>query len=310
VSVTVSNALPPSSFPVAAYSFDESSGSIVSDGTGNGNAGTITGATWTTSARNGSALFFNGSDWVTVNDSAFLDLSSNGVTLEAWVYPTELPIDWATIVLKEAPDNMAYGLLLYAESGLIRPEIYVRTSAGALRGVQGEYGLPLNTWTHIAGTYDGVNVQLYVYGYVNRNQLAGAPATAGSIITSAEPLRIGGNSIWGQYFTGTIDELRVYNRALTQKEIQSDMATPLTPPSVSILSASNVSNSLDISKSFNGHARLRFTGTPGRAFRIEASVDLQSWKTIESSVVSPGGAFEFEDMDTGFSHRFYRCVTP
>ena len=137
-------------------------------------------------------------------------------------------MDWATIITKEAPDNMAYALLLYAESGMIRPEMYVRTPASVLRGVQGQYGVPLNTWTHIAGTYDGLNVQLYVNGYVNRDQLAGAPAAFGSIVTSAEPLRIGGNSVWGEYFTGTIDELRIYNRALAQNEIQSDMAKPLT----------------------------------------------------------------------------------
>ena len=310
VSVTVSNAFPPSVLPVAAYSFDENSGTIVNDDTGNGNTGAISDPTWTTSARSGSALAFSGSNWVTVNDSASLDVSSNGLTIEAWVYPTEFPMDWATIITKEAPDNMAYALLLYAESGMIRPEMYVRTPASVLRGVQGQYGVPLNTWTHIAGTYDGLNVQLYVNGYVNRDQLAGAPAAFGSIVTSAEPLRIGGNSVWGEYFTGTIDELRIYNRALAQNEIQSDMAKPLTLLLASSSSAADLSGSLDIAKLLNGQVRLRFTGAPGRTFRIEASMDLQSWTTIKSAVASRDGIFEFEDMDTGFSRRFYRWVSP
>jgi len=42
-------------------------------------------------------------------------------------------------------------------------------------------------------------------------------------------LRFGGNSIWGEYFQGLIDEVRIYNRALSQSEIQSDMNTPVTP---------------------------------------------------------------------------------
>ncbi len=43
-------------------------------------------------------------------------------------------------------------------------------------------------------------------------------------------LRIGGNSVWGEYFAGLIDEVRVYNRALTAAEIQQDMQTPVSGP--------------------------------------------------------------------------------
>jgi hypothetical protein len=46
---------------------------------------------------------------------------------------------------------------------------------------------------------------------------------------TASPLRIGGNAIWGEYFAGQIDEVRIYNRALNQTEIQGDMNSPLTP---------------------------------------------------------------------------------
>src|ERR1041385_7221686 len=73
---------------VAAYSFDEGSGTTVNDFSGNGNTGTISGATWTTLGKFSNAMRFNGStNWVTVNDSDSLDLST-GMTLEAWVFPT------------------------------------------------------------------------------------------------------------------------------------------------------------------------------------------------------------------------------
>jgi hypothetical protein len=52
-------------------------------------------------------------------------------------------------------------------------------------------------------------------------------ATSGAITTSSAMLRIGGNTIWSEWFSGLIDEVRVYNRALTAAEIQADMSTPL-----------------------------------------------------------------------------------
>src|SRR5205814_6427116 len=73
---------------VAAYSFDDGSGTTVTDLSGNGNTGTITGATWSSLGKFSNGLRFDGiSNWVTVNDSDSLDLAG-GMTLEAWVYPT------------------------------------------------------------------------------------------------------------------------------------------------------------------------------------------------------------------------------
>ena len=87
------------------------------------------------------------------------------------------------------------------------------------QSVSGGSPLPANKRTHLATTYDGVSQILYVNGV----QVA-SRAQAGSIKISAGPLRIGGDSIWGDYFQGLIDEVRVYNRALSASEIQADMA--------------------------------------------------------------------------------------
>ena len=76
--------------PVAAYSFNEGSGTTVADASGTGNAGTIGTATWTTQGKFGNALSFNGtSARVTVPDASSLDLTT-AMTLEAWVNPTAL----------------------------------------------------------------------------------------------------------------------------------------------------------------------------------------------------------------------------
>src|SRR5437879_12419831 len=82
--------------------------------------------------------------------------------------------------------------------------------------------LALNTWAHLAATYDGTTIRLYVNGV----QVA-SRAQTGTIATSTNPLQIGGDSLYGQYFQGAIDEVRVYNVALTGAQIQTDMNTPV-----------------------------------------------------------------------------------
>ena len=85
---------------VAAYNFDAGSGAVLADVSGNGNNGTITGATWTTSGKYGGALVFNGTNaLVTVNDSASL-ASHDGMTLEAWVDPSAVSSAWRDVIYK------------------------------------------------------------------------------------------------------------------------------------------------------------------------------------------------------------------
>jgi hypothetical protein len=177
----------------------------------------ISGATRTTTARNGQALSFNGtSDWVTVNDATALDVTRT--TLEAWVRPTTLS-GWRTVMMKETANALAYAL--YAHDNAPRPAAYIN-NGGADLDILGASALPLNTWTHLAMTYDGANMRLYVNG-----ALVTTRAATGNIVATGNPLRIGGNAAWGEYFAGQIDEVRIYNRALTQAEIQTDMNTPV-----------------------------------------------------------------------------------
>ena len=63
--------------------------------------------------------------------------------------------------------------------------------------------------------------------YVNGTQVASSPAQTGAIATSTNPLQIGGDSLYGQFFAGTIDDVRVYSTALTAAQIQTDMTTRL-----------------------------------------------------------------------------------
>jgi hypothetical protein len=91
------------------------------------------------------------------------------------------------------------------------------------RSVDGTAAVPANTWTHLAVTYDATTIRLYVNG----TQVATAPSS-GDLLASDNPLRIGGNLIWGEYYSGLIDDVRVYNRVLTAAEIGTDRTTPVS----------------------------------------------------------------------------------
>ncbi len=112
VSITVNPAGPPPQPPglVAAYSFNEGSGTTLIDRTGLGRTGTVSGATWSAAGRSGGALSFDGvNDIVTVADHNSLDLTT-GMTLEAWVRPSTVN-GYRTVLLKNVSGGFAYGIL-------------------------------------------------------------------------------------------------------------------------------------------------------------------------------------------------------
>ncbi|MBI4452829.1 hypothetical protein HY637_05335, partial [Candidatus Woesearchaeota archaeon] len=220
VVVNVANAPPPQpSDLVAAYGFNEGNGTNAADSSGNGLTGAISGATWTT-GKYGNALQFDGTnDWVTINDNILLDLT-NGMTIEAWVKPSSLS-GWTTVALKERSGGLAYAL--YASDGSSRPPAVYANIGGFDSSAIDTQLLALNTWTHIAGTYDGSVLRFYRNGV-----LVASNSNPGTITTSTGALRIGGNSVWGEYLNGAIDEVRIYKIALTQAEIQNGMSIPIS----------------------------------------------------------------------------------
>jgi glucose/arabinose dehydrogenase len=202
---------------VAAYSFNEGAGSVLNDVSAHGNNGAIANGSWTT-GKNGNALSFNGtSSMVTIPDSAALDFTTS-FSIEAWVNPSASG-NWATVAFKERPGGMLYSL--YANNGTNHSlgQVYLN---GGEQNAGSSSGVPLNTWTHLSSTYDGSSLRLYVNGV-----LTSTTPIAGSLAATSDPLRIGGNSIWAEFFRGRIDDVRLYNRTLGASEIQHDMNTPL-----------------------------------------------------------------------------------
>ena len=211
---------------VAAYGFEEGSGTTVTDASGNGHTGTITNATWAATGKYGKALQFNGTNaLVSIPSAASLQLST-GMTLEAWVNPSTVNAIWRDVIYK-ANDNF---YLEATSTNASKPDAGL-IAGGSYADAYGTAALTANTWSYLTETYDGSTLRLYVNG----TQVA-STAHTGAIATSTNPLQIGGDSLYGQDFAGLIDEVRVYNVALTAAQIQTDMATPVgssqdtTPP--------------------------------------------------------------------------------
>src|SRR5262249_19103179 len=216
----VTSIVSPTTGLVAAYAFNEGTGSTVTDLSGNGNTGTVANTTWS-SGKYGSALAFNGTTArVTIPDAASLHLTT-AMTLEAWVNPAVVTSAWRDVIYK-GNDNY----FLEATSDRSSTPGGGGIFGGTDVALSGAAAVPANTWTHLAVTYDGAQLQLYVNGAP-----VASVAQTGMIATSTNPLTVGNDSVFGQAFQGLIDDVRVYNIALSAAQIQADMTTPLgTPP--------------------------------------------------------------------------------
>jgi hypothetical protein len=240
VALVVSTGAPAAVGLVAAFGFEEVTGTAVVDSAAvpiNGAFGAgAASPTRTALGKIGRALSFDGGDSVGVPDGAATKLDlTNGMTLEAWVNPTSMN-GWESVLYKErgAAGTGTLSYALYAHDGGTNtpPAGYVRTSVGGPdRGIQGVLPrLPLNTWSHIAVTYAVTagpaagTLRFYLNGALVRT-IVGA---AQNILAGTQPLRIGNsNASISEGFNGLIDEVRIYNRALSQPEITADMTIPV-----------------------------------------------------------------------------------
>ena len=212
--------------PVLDLRFNEGAGFVATDSSGFGNHGTIQNAVWTSgkSSSYGKALSFNGSNAkVVVPHSPSLDLKK-GMTILAWASTAANGRKWRTIALKGQDGQAALVYSLYANgpygSTGNRPWGFVYAN-GIEQGVNGTNVLQ-SSWRRVAVTYDGTSLRFYDAG-----KLVKTVAVSGLITSSTMPLEIGGNSVWAdEYFKGKLDNVRIFQRALSLAEIQADINTP------------------------------------------------------------------------------------
>ena len=211
---------------VAAYPFAAGSGTDLADLSGSDLTGTIVGATWTTAGKHGNALLFDGeSNHVDLGNPASLQLSGSA-TWSAWIYATATPINDGQIIAKADP--YGWQLKTSPDTGVDAFAIRV-TGPGNVSAQRNSVTVrQLHTWYHVAGVYNAaaLTLDIYVNGVLDNGFLKNTvPA---SIVASSANVTIGrrgGGHGW--HFAGMIDDVRIYNRALSAGEIVADMNTPV-----------------------------------------------------------------------------------
>ncbi|NIO44637.1 MAG: hypothetical protein GTN36_03745 [Candidatus Aenigmarchaeota archaeon] len=205
---------------VLAFDFDEGSGIKVHDSSDYENDGTIygNGISWT-DGKFGSALDFPGTDerYVAVSDSPSLDITDE-ITIEAWIYPEKIDDTGSPYIVSknyDHPDEMTYAFLIHY------------SPVGQITGVLNEINingikiLSTNQWYHVAMSWNGNLAKIFVNG-----NKTGETTFAGPLTPNDYRLVVGARNDGGtpptlntyRQFNGTIDNLRIYNKALTPAE--------------------------------------------------------------------------------------------
>jgi len=193
---------------VGYWNFDEGTGNIAKDSSGNGNNGAISGATWV-DGKIGKALNFDGvDDYVVINDSPSLD-GMKALTIEAWVLSKKWDVG---IVVKGG---------VYVLRGYGKHAFYLWSDGKESGYLTFEGGVTVNQWTHLVATYDSSlsegNMKLYKDGV-----LVGTRNFTGTLANNGEPLYISRAFGSASYFQGLIDEVKIYSRALTAEEVKKE----------------------------------------------------------------------------------------
>jgi hypothetical protein len=223
---------------VAHWALDETTGTTSYDFSGHGNQGvhqntpTISDDVPTHYASTRS-LDFNGStQYVSVTNDPILT-PRDAITLSAWIRPDTVATDRDFLSnFGNTSGNYGYNLRVFSS----RVVFDISTTGSDDQWLQTGQILSAGTWYHVAATYDGTNQKIYVNG-----RLEIAEPASGRIFPTTNDLAIGRTAFsGGRYFDGKVDDVRIYDRALSYAEVQSLAAK--TPPQSLTLSGSQVTH--------------------------------------------------------------------
>jgi len=199
---------------VAHWRFDDGSGTIAADVSGNGLDGTLVGDPQWVAGKVGGALEFDGNgDYVNCGNDPLFDITAE-ITLAIWVNANDMGNSQHNCWMGKGDNTYA---IKHQSGNFIEFFVY----DGDWHSTQYTTGLTsLNgEWHHMAGTYDGKELKFYLDGELSANLVY-----SGTIGKAAHPVTIGENSqATGRYFDGMLDDPRIYNHVLEQEDIQAIM---------------------------------------------------------------------------------------
>ena len=202
--------------PIAHWKFDEGSGAIAYDSAGN-NDGTVYGAQWTTGQIGGALSFDGNGDYVDIADDVALQLAS-ALTVTAWVYPIYDGGDYYVDVVAVKGQNVGWGPQFNYRIAMENSNLYTWGVCRSGSELYFHSGTPVyDTWQHLALTADGTTCRAYINGI----EVASRGAPGPYLTFPGYALQIGGHGITnGRWFNGLIDDVRIYDRALSGEEVE------------------------------------------------------------------------------------------
>ncbi|MHC4438428.1 MAG: LamG-like jellyroll fold domain-containing protein, partial [Planctomycetota bacterium] len=217
---------------VGLWRFDENSGTIAHDASGNGHDGTLVGDPKWAPGKIGEALDFDGEDDL-VELGAF-DVIGPGITLAGWIRPDSFAINDGRIITKanEWGENDHWWMLsTIASGGETRLRFRLKTEGQSTTTLIASSGaLVTDEWQHATATWDGSTMRLYLNG----EEVGSAAKTGAAVATNSDvSVAIGSQPSDAfapatpdhveKYFDGLIDDVRLYNEALTVERLEGIM---------------------------------------------------------------------------------------
>jgi hypothetical protein len=162
--------------------------------------------------QNNNAMMFEATSqtMLMVSNESYFDSLNSDMSVSAWVKTTWSGGDWRPVVTKGGEDNVGWQLRQYWNTG--QANFTLRGTASGDELASG-YNVNDDSWHLLTGTYDGTTRKIYIDGIL-RNSVG----DSGSIAENDYLLLIGANP-WNSYYTGAIDDVRLYNYALTAEEV-------------------------------------------------------------------------------------------
>jgi hypothetical protein len=216
---------------VGYWSFDEGAGTTAYDSSGNGNNGTLINSPVWSAGKYGSALTFDGTtNYVEMSNSSVLNNAN--FTIEAWIFiNADVNQTQARIVSKQETGSKSYSFDIFGNGygGSTGNQLLLSIGTGATWiNFLSTTHLSNRTWYHVAGTQEGTSSKIYINGQLDKNGTTATQTTDNNgVLTVGCQKQTGTSTTF--FFNGTIDDVRIYNRALSQQEIQGDMAVPEFP---------------------------------------------------------------------------------